>query len=152
MRRLFFLSLFFSSLNLMGQSYKLALGVKGGFPGSGGINLKYFIKNSNAIEGTIGGGKNSIFLTGLFEKTNSLEEGFSWYYGGGATLGAYSYFTSTNTKNTEGLAILNGVLGVEYKFEDLPLNLAIDTGPAIEVYPDIGFGWAGALAVRYVIK
>jgi hypothetical protein len=136
-----------------GQDYKMAVGLKGSYPASGGLNAKFNLKNSNAFEASLGGGKNSMFITGLFEKNNFLGDGFNWYYGGGATFGAYSYTNAiTNVRNTEGLGLLNGVLGIEYTFSKIPLNLAVDAGPSIEVFPDFGFGWGGGLAVRYAIK
>jgi hypothetical protein len=43
-------------------------------------------------------------------------------------------------------------LGIEYTFNNIPLNLALDSGPIVQVLPQIGFGWGGGLAVRYAIK
>ena len=136
-----------------GQAYKMAIGLKGSYPANGGLNAKFNLKNSNAVEASIGGGKNSIYINGLLERNNFLDDGFNWYYGGGATIGAYTLTNSiTNERYTQGLGLLNGVLGIEYTFSKLPLNLALDTGPSIEVYPDFGFSWGGGLAVRYAIK
>jgi hypothetical protein len=153
MKKILFICSFAIATISFGQAYKMAIGLKGSYPANGGLNAKFNLKNSNAFEASIGGGRNSMFISGLLEKNNFLEDGFNWYYGGGVTVGAYTYTNAiTNVSNIEGLGLLNGVLGIEYTFSKLPLNLALDTGPSIEVYPDFGFGWGGGLAVRYAIK
>jgi hypothetical protein len=44
------------------------------------------------------------------------------------------------------------LLGLEYNFEDIPLNISIDTGPYLFVSPKIGSIWGGGLALRYAIR
>jgi hypothetical protein len=73
----------------------------------------------------------------------ALEDGFSFYYGGGVLLGLTSSFVHLAPK---------ALLGLEYNFEDLPLNISIDTGPYLFVSPKIGFIWGGGLALRYAIR
>jgi hypothetical protein len=46
----------------------------------------------------------------------------------------------------------SALLGIEYTFNNIPLNLALDSGPIVQVLPQVGFGWGGGLAVRYAIK
>ena len=77
----------------------------------------------------------------------NLEEGFSFYYGLGALLGM------TSISNVAFLHLApKALLGLEYNFEDLPLNISIDTGPYLFVSPNIGFIWGGGLALRYAIR
>jgi hypothetical protein len=73
----------------------------------------------------------------------ALEEGFSFYYGGGVLLGLTSSIFHLAPK---------ALLGLEYNFEDLPLNISIDTGPYFFISPKIGFIWGGGLALRYAIR
>ena len=130
------------------QNYKMAIGFKGGYPGYGSLNAKKSISNSDYLEASIGGfGRNS-FSTGFhvqldYERLQNLEEGFSFYYGGGVLLGL--------TSTTLHLAP-KALLGLEYNFEDLPLNISIDTGPYLFISPKIGFIWGGGLALRYAIR
>jgi len=130
------------------QNYKMALGFKGGFPGYGSLNAKKSISKSDYLEASIGGfGRNS-YSTGFhveldYERMQALEEGFSFYYGGGVLLGLTSSFVHLAPK---------ALLGLEYNFEDLPLNISIDTGPYLFVSPKIGSIWGGGLALRYAIR
>jgi len=135
------------------QNYETAVGIKGGFPGYGSLNLKHYLGASTAIEGSIGGGANTLWLQGLYELNYSLQDGFNWYFGGGLNLGFYSYKNQiTNDRISNMLVGINGIVGIEYTFEDFPLNVALDTGPNIRIINSIGFGWGGGIAVRYAIK
>lgn len=135
------------------QNYKTAIGIKGGYPGYGSLNGKHFLNSKTAIEGSIGGGTNTLWLQGLYELNFSLEDGLNWYAGGGANIGFYSYKNPFNNERTSNMILgLNGIVGLEYTFEDLPLNVALDTGPNLRIINSLGFGWGAGLAVRYAIK
>ena len=130
------------------QNYKMALGFKGGYPGYGSLNAKKSISNSDYLEASIGGFGRYPYNVGFnvqidYERMQALEEGFSFYYGGGVLLGLTSSFVHLAPK---------ALLGLEYNFEDLPLNISIDTGPYLFVSPNIGFIWGGGLALRYAIR
>ncbi len=135
------------------QNYKTAIGVKGGYPGYGSLNGKHFLNSKTAIEGSIGGGTNTLWLQGLYELNFSLEQGLNWYAGGGANVGFYSFKnTITNERTSNMILGLNGIVGIEYTFEDFPLNVALDTGPNLRIINSFGFGWGAGIAVRYAIK
>ena len=130
------------------QNYKMALGFKGGFPGYGSLNAKKSISNSDYLDASIGGFGRYPYNVGFnvqidYERMQALEEGFSFYYGGGVLLGLTSSFVHLAPK---------ALLGLEYNFEDLPLNISIDTGPYLFVSPKIGSIWGGGLALRYAIR
>ena len=130
------------------QNYKMAIGFKGGYPGYGSLNAKKSISNSDYLEASIGGFGRYPYNVGFnvqidYERMQALEEGFSFYYGGGVLLGLTSSFVHLAPK---------ALLGLEYNFEDLPLNISIDTGPYLFVSPNIGFIWGGGLALRYAIR
>ncbi len=135
------------------QNYKTAIGIKGGYPGYGSLNGKHFLNTKTAIEGSIGGGSNMLWFQGLYELNFSLQDGLSWYAGGGANVGFYSYKNPFNNERTSNMILgLNGIVGIEYTFEELPLNVALDTGPNLRLINSLGFGWGAGLAVRYAIK
>ena len=130
------------------QNYKMAIGFKGGYPGYGSLNAKKSISNSDYLEASIGGFGRYPYNVGFnvqidYERMQALEEGFSFYYGGGVLLGLTSSIFHLGPK---------ALLGLEYNFEDLPLNISIDTGPYLFVSPNIGFIWGGGLALRYAIR
>ena len=134
------------------QNYSTALGIKGGYPGFGTLNIKHFLNKNTAIEGSLGGFSkaglgNGAFAIVDYEINNGLESGFTWHYGGGAFLGftndlSDSYFHSG----------INGLVGLEYTFEEVPINCSIDTGPFIFFTPYVSFAWGGGLAIRYAIR
>lgn len=137
------------------QNYNTALGFKGGFPGFGAFNVKHFLGGQGAIEGSIGGGRNHLWLQGLYEWNNDIQSGFSWYYGVGADLGFWTnhYHYEYRDKHYDGAyGGIDGVIGIEYTFEKIPLNLAVDAVPNIRVFPYVGFNFYGNIAVRFAIK
>jgi hypothetical protein len=135
------------------QNYKTAVGIKGGYPGFGSLNGKHFLNSKTAIEGSIGGGSSTLWLQGLYELNFSLEDGLNWYAGGGANVGFYSYKNPFNNQRTSNMILgINGIVGIEYTFEDFPLNVALDTGPNIQIINSFGFGWGAGIAIRYAIK
>ncbi len=148
MKTSFTVLILFLTTSFFSQNYKMALGFKGGFPGYGSLNAKKSISNSDYLEASIGGFGRYPYNVGFnvqidYERMQALEEGFSFYYGGGVLLGLTSSFVHLAPK---------ALLGLEYNFEDLPLNISIDTGPYLFVSPKIGFIWGGGLALRYAIR
>lgn len=148
MKTSFTVLILFLTTSFFSQNYKMALGFKGGYPGYGSLNAKKSISNSDYLEASIGGFGRYPYNIGFhvqldYERMQALEEGFSFYYGGGVLLGLTSSFVHLAPK---------ALLGLEYNFEDLPLNISIDTGPYLFVSPKIGFIWGGGLALRYAIR
>lgn len=148
MKTSFTVLILFLTTSFFSQNYKMALGFKGGYPGYGSLNAKKSISNSDYLEASIGGFGRYPYNVGFnvqidYERMQALEEGFSFYYGGGVLLGLTSSFVHLAPK---------ALLGLEYNFEDLPLNISIDTGPYLFVSPNIGFIWGGGLALRYAIR
>jgi hypothetical protein len=154
MKRLITIIILFFSFISFGQSnsYKTVVGIKGGFPGYGSLNAKHNLVGSKFIEASMGGLSrggygNGFYLLGDFEVNNPLKEGFLWYYGAGGMVGVSSSFNSSYLHIAP-----NAVAGIEYVFEDLPLNISLETGPYLFITPKIGFVWGGGLALRYVVK
>ena len=145
------------------QQYKTAIGLKGGSmtarSGFGGVNLKHFFTGSNAIEITASGGRGNYRIHGLYEWQNQTgwEEGLDWYVGigGGAGFWRRNYWAPGHNKYglNDGFYLFgSAVIGLDYTFSDLPLNLAIDTGPSVGIINTYGFGWGGGIAIRYILE
>lgn len=134
------------------QNYKHAIG--GRFGTANGVTFKT----------TLGGNKmldiianfrshdnyNYFRLTGLYEINNPIAgaPGLGWYYGIGGTIGSVNH-KYWNDNNDLYLS-LDGVLGLDYKFVDAPINLSLDWKPAIELAPRTEFDAAGVgLSVRF---
>lgn len=152
------------------QDYRTALGVKGGFPGIAAFNIKHNLGAKSAIEGSIGGAANLVWFQGLYEINNPIQDGFSWYYGGGFDIGIWTFASSYYTVYGPGYyddddyyignrynghrayGGLDGVIGLEYTFAKIPLNLAVDASPVLRLFPRIGFGLYANVAARFTIK
>ena len=127
------------------SSYTTALGVK--VWDGGGLTLKHFFNANNAAE-LIGYFWNQGFrITGLYEIHGPISgaAGLKWYIGPGAHIGFY------NTKSGNGsFAGIDGVLGLDYKFNGAPINLSLDWQPSFEFGDTRGFvGSWGGLGIRY---
>ena len=122
---------------------------------SNGVTYKYFSgENKAAIEAILSYSKpnnDSIWrLTGLYEFYHNIDvsvttPGLLWYYGIGASIG------SRKTASDRYLfGSIDGVIGVDYKIEKLPINLSLDWKSAVEFLPTTKFDIGGVnLSVRY---
>jgi hypothetical protein len=167
---LFFLSLFSGNL-LLAQDYKTGIGLRCGW--LGGLTVKHFISDGTALEGILssGWGYHGYQFTGLYEKhkaafTKDDAKGFFWYYGGGAHFAwGYKYKVWINTSNGQVLSGywddhrysafgVDGIFGLEYKVEDVPVTFSVDIKPFIEFsnYNNYPFHfWDGAFTIRFII-
>ena len=136
-----------------GSSYTTALGAKF-YPGTG-VTLKHFIKDDAALEGIAYFWKDGMRVTGLYEYHGNINgaAGLRWYVGGGAHVG---FWNDTYWRREYGLtkgnviAGLDGVLGLDYKFNGAPINLSVDWQPSYEFGTYGGFyGNWGGIAIRY---
>ncbi|MEO8405314.1 MAG: hypothetical protein ABI480_11985 [Chitinophagaceae bacterium] len=127
------------------STYTNALGVK--VWDGGGISFKHFFNERNAGELIGYFYRNGVRFTGLYEIHGDITgaEGLKWYIGPGAHIGFY------NSKYGDGaFAGIDGVLGLDYKFNGAPINISLDWQPSFEFGDGRGFygGWGG-LGIRY---
>jgi hypothetical protein len=143
------------------QNYNTALGIKfgpGWYGGGVGLNIKHSLGSSAAIEGVIGGGSHHLWLQGLFEINKDLgTDGLNWYYGIGGDIGfwsnGYHYYSDRHDRYYNGAwGGVDGVIGIEYTFNEIPFNIAIDAVPSVRLFPYVGFGISGNLALRFAIR
>jgi len=125
--------------------YRTAIGIK--FWDGAGLNIKTFLTEKTALEAIAFFNSTGTRITGLYEIHGNLstEGNLKWYVGGGAHASLY--------KNTKGGGI-DGVIGVDYKFMNLPLNLALDWQPSLEIGVGSLNGFAGSyggFAIRYTL-
>jgi hypothetical protein len=66
------------------------------------------------------------------------ESGIRWFYGGGGYLGFVKTYNPNTAKNeTDANFGAMGVIGLDYKFANLPLNLSLDWKPELNLVTDI---------------
>lgn len=120
------------------QDYKNAVGIRLG-PNSAnispGFSIKHFLNQTNAVEGIIGV-SNGIGLCGLYEWHHAIESvaHLNWFVGAGG-YAAFRY-------NTTAIGAA-GIAGLDYKFEQVPLNISIDWKPELNIISSVGFEASG---------
>ncbi len=140
------------------QSYSSAVGLRLGYPLS--VSYKQFLNENGAIE-AFGGfrswsGYSWVNLGAMYEHHQPIPnvDGLNWYFGGGASVFFWNYkdvFLEDEASVSFGIL---GTIGLDYKFEEVPINVSVDWVPAFFVNGyDNGFSADyGAVSVRYVLK
>ncbi|MFN4313499.1 MAG: hypothetical protein ACK4E0_04330 [Chitinophagaceae bacterium] len=123
--------------------YRTALGVRvSSSPAmvSNSITLKHFISETAAIEALFSFG-DPLAIGALYEIHKPLSaEGLRWFYGGGAYLGFVKTYNPVKDRNeTDPNFGAQGVLGLDYKFSNAPINLSVDWKPELNLVSDINF-------------
>ena len=118
-----------------GPDYKTAIGAK--LWTGGGISVKTFINFD----------RYGTRITGLYEIHGNLssEGALKWYVGPGAHVGLYKGITAVG---------IDGVVGIDYKFTNMPLNLALDWQPSFELGSGTRNGFNanwGGFAIRFTL-
>lgn len=135
------------------QDYNNAIGLRGGL--YNGITFKHFLGGKSAVE-LLGATRwSGIEVTGLYEIHNRAfdVDRLNWYYGVGAHVGLYNGDNNTYDDPTGSYMVLGAdfILGIEYNFTELPINISLDWKPAFNF---IGYShfWpdGGALSIRYI--
>lgn len=137
------------------QDYKTGIGLRAGF--SNGLTVKHFISQKSALEGILSSRWRGFELTGLYEVHNEAfnTERLKWFIGFGGHIGfwdgkyTYKYWGDRDRNYT--VIGLDGILGLEYSFAEVPISLSVDWKPAFNIVGYSGF-WAdgGALSIRYI--
>lgn len=154
---------FFLFSTLQAQKYKTAVGARLGYPLS--ASIKHFINDSHAVEIYLGTRGRFDFrstnISASYQIHKPLEidaiTGLSWYYGFGASVyfwswnDRYSFYSEDYNNISFGV---QGYLGLDYKFENIPLSITADWIPSVFVNGfGSGFGGGfGALGIRYVLQ
>ncbi len=152
MKRLFIIVLLaLVGYTVYGQDYNTAIGVRGTFVS--GLTVKHFIKEDTALEGILSFGRWGMNLTGLYERHARAfdTEGLNWYYGAGAHLGNWNNDYPQLERRGEFVVIgIDGVIGLEYKIQEIPITFSADYKPQLNFTGYPGFwGYGGALSIRY---
>lgn len=135
------------------QDYNTGIGLRGGF--SNGLTVKHFISEKAALEGILASRWSGFEITGLYEIHHRAfdTDRLNWYYGFGAHIGFWNGKKVPWSENDDQYTVVgvDGILGLEYNFREVPINLSIDWKPELNFYGYSGF-WAdgGALSIRYI--
>ncbi len=131
--------------NVSAQEYKMGLGIRLSTAQpivNNSVSFKYFLTENNAIEALLS--FDPVAIGGLFEVHRPLgAPGFQWFYGGGV------YVAFTGKSNFGAM----GIVGLDYKFQNIPVNLSIDWKPELNFVQDIYFEPAAiGLSIRFAFR
>ena len=133
-----------ASTNLVSaQDYKTALGVRlssSNAMQNNSISIKQFINEKMAIEGLFTFG-DPLALGALLEFHKPLSAaGLTYFYGAGGYIGFIKTVNTTTQKSsTDANFGAQGVIGLDYKFNNIPWNLSLDWKPELNIVSDINF-------------
>lgn len=144
-----FCCLSLSAAHAQDAPYDQALGLK--FPGGFGVTYKKFINDSHNIEAQVGVWHKGFRFSGLYEfNFYAFDElpGLAWFVGGGAHIGTWKsqYKEEYNSEVDFGI---DGIIGLDYKFADLPLNISLDWQPSIALIGSSFSPAYGGIGIRY---
>ncbi len=145
-----------NTASVQAQPYGTALGLR--IAEQYGITLKHFTSEHSALEGIARFSSNGFNVTGLYEYHGNAfnAKGLSYLIGGGAFAGSYNhaYYYDRGYKGNDATVVfgLAGILGLDYKFENAPINLQLDWIPSIGLVPNYFEGAQVGLSVRYVFN
>ena len=132
--------IFFAS-NLCAQDYKTGLGVRLSSSQAmvnNSVTLKHFFNERTAVEALLSFG-DPLAIGAMVEIHKPFgESGIRWFYGGGGYIGfVKSYNPNTEKNETDANLGAMGIIGLDYKFANLPLNLSLDWKPELNIVTDI---------------
>ena len=115
--------------------------------------LVFDLTDDQALEGLASFWDNGFRVTGLYEIHGDISSdvpGLRWYVGPGAHIGAYNgtYYHGNYYNSGEVSIGIDGIVGLEYKFNGAPIAVSADLQPYLEFnhpYVDI---WGG-IGVKY---
>jgi hypothetical protein len=135
------------------STYNRAIGVKA--PGGFSITYKQFLTDNNNAEAQLTLWNKGFRTSALYEfnfYSFKSVEGLSWFVGPGVHVGFWkdTYAKDYNSNVDFGI---DGIIGFDYKFKDIPINASIDWQPSVTLVGTTGFSPSyGGLAVRYTFK
>jgi hypothetical protein len=133
------------------QDYHTGIGLRGGY--YYGLTLKHFISERSALEALLQSRWSGFEITGLYEVHNQAfnVDRLKWYYGGGAHIGSYDGANTGWGTGNYFIVGIDGILGIEYNFKEVPINLSLDWKPAFDFVGYSHFFYDGAaFSIRYI--
>jgi hypothetical protein len=124
--------------------YKTAVGIRLSNTApviSNAITVKHFLNQKTAIEGLISFGHDITSFGALaeFHKPFSTP-GLQWYYGAGGYLGFGKEYDVNKDRDVNTTFFgAQGVVGLDYKFANIPINISLDWKPELNFVSDINF-------------
>lgn len=138
------------------RNYKTSVGLRLG--SSNGFSVKYFLDETDALEGMLATRWRGIIVFGLYQRHQTAFRiwELNFYYGAGAHLGfwnEYMHHPWFEDDVAHAVVGIDGILGLEYTVPGIPFNISMDWKPAFNIASYTGF-WLDVvgLSIRYNIN
>lgn len=134
----------------------LRLGSNDGFGGE--ISYQRGLSDNNRLELDLGwrnsNNVDAFKLTGVYQWVWNIDGDFNWYAGVGGGVGSWNVDNDNNDFDNDSrtFAFVAGNLGIEYGFEEVPIQLSLDIRPELyfsDNFSGDNFGPDIALGIRY---
>ena len=134
------------------QDYNTSVGVRIGL--FNGITAKHFITMNTNVEGMLSTRWGGLVITGLYEIQYPAFEvdHLYWYVGAGGHAGFLDDYRNRPANYSSNAIIgVDGIIGLEYNFTEVPLNISLDWKPMFNFIEEVDF-WGDdiGLSVRYL--
>jgi hypothetical protein len=141
----------FAAAGANAQTYSTAIGAKfyAGNGSVGGLNVRHSFTEKTAGEASLLFYSGGIGLEGLYQFQGPISgaEGLQYFVGGGGMLG----FGTGRYNSTTSFALrLTG--GIDYKFQEAPIDVSLGFDPFFYLAPTTGSTLALGIGLRYVLK
>ncbi|MCT4589695.1 MAG: hypothetical protein N4A71_17870 [Carboxylicivirga sp.] len=150
------IALSFTAFSQVKNEHAIGARIGGGNTFGSQISYQYGISNYNRLEVDLGFNSNNdgngFNLSGVYQWVWAIESGFNWYAGPAATLGSWSYKSKYDGSGDSGAYLgIGGQIGAEYNFDEVPINISLDTMPQFGFGPtNQTFNMGLSLGIRYV--
>ncbi len=146
-----FVAAFCSDLSAQQSApYQQAIGLK--LPGGFSATYKKFLTATHNLEAQATIWNKGFRVSGLYEfnfYSFPSVENLSWFVGPGAHIGFWKDADKKDYGSKFDFGI-DGIIGLDYKLKDLPINMSLDWQPSITLAGSTGFSPVfGGFAIRY---
>ncbi len=144
---------FILSFSAKSQDYVNSVGLRAGL--SQGVSFKHFVSTKDAVDGILSTRWGGFKITGLYERhTGAFDvDNLYFFYGAGGHIGFWNGNTTPWLNNNTGYTVIgiDGVIGLEYVFSEIPFNISLDWKPSLNLIGATDFrGDELALSFRFI--
>lgn len=134
------------SISAFSQSYKQAIGIKIGSTLALEYKLNLSPQNFLQFDLLLPWNTGGLYFSGFYNWKYNMDTvpGLSLYVGPGACLGM-------DFDPNQFYLSINAMLGVEYKFDTVPIALSLDITPGIGISPNYHLSYNVGLGIKYTL-